>query len=159
MSKKIAAGADGIVLDVKCGSGAFMKTQKDAEALAHIMVEMGQHVGRKVTAIISGMDQPLGMYIGNSLEVMEAMEVLKGNVKGDLLEVSLLLGAHMLLLAGRVPVSYTHLKDSCFPQALLPLHIPPSPCRLPTGFHSHQQTNHFPDTHCLPCLLYTSRCV
>jgi len=66
------------------------------------MVEMGQHVGRKVTAIISGMDQPLGMYIGNSLEVMEAMEVLKGNVKGDLLEVSLLLGAHMLLLAGRV---------------------------------------------------------
>lgn len=102
MSKKIAAGADGIVLDVKCGSGAFMKTQKDAEALAHIMVEMGQHVGRKVTAIISGMDQPLGMYIGNSLEVLEAMEVLKGNVKGDLLEVSLLLGAHMLLLAGRV---------------------------------------------------------
>lgn len=102
MSKKIAAGADGIVLDVKCGSGAFMKTQKDAEALAHIMVEMGQHVGRKVTAIISGMDQPLGMYIGNSLEVMEAMEVLKGNVKGDLLEVSLLLGAHMLLLADRV---------------------------------------------------------
>lgn len=102
MSKKIAAGADGIVLDVKCGSGAFMKTQKDAEALAHTMVEMGQHVGRKVTAIISGMDQPLGMYIGNSLEVMEAMEVLKGNVKGDLLEVSLLLGAHMLLLAGRV---------------------------------------------------------
>lgn len=102
MSKKIAAGADGIVLDVKCGSGAFMKTQKDAEALAHIMVEMGQHVGRKVTAIISGMDQPLGMYIGNSLEVMEAMEVLKGNVKGDLLEVSLLLGTHMLLLAGRV---------------------------------------------------------
>ena len=102
MSKKIAAGANGIVLDVKCGSGAFMKTQKDAEVLAHIMVEMGQHVGRKVTAIISGMDQPLGMYIGNSLEVMEAMEVLKGNVKGDLLEVSLLLGAHMLLLAGRV---------------------------------------------------------
>lgn len=102
MSKKIAAGADGIVLDVKCGSGAFMKTQKDAEALAHIMVEMGQHVGRKVTAIISGMDQPLGMYIGNSLEVLEAMEVLKGNVKGDLLEVSLLLGAHMLLLAGRI---------------------------------------------------------
>ena len=102
MSKKIAAGADGIVLDVKCGSGAFMKTQKDAEALAHIMVEMGQHVGRKVTAIISGMDQPLGMYIGHSLEGMEAMEVLKGNVKGDLLEVSLLLGAHMLLLAGRV---------------------------------------------------------
>lgn len=102
MSKKIAAGSDVIVLDVKCGSGAFMKTQKDAEDLAHIMVEMGQHVGRKVAAVISGMDQPLGMNIGNRLEVIEAMEVLKGHVKGDLLEVSLTLGAHMLLLAGRV---------------------------------------------------------
>ncbi len=102
MSKKIAAGADGIVLDVKCGNGAFMKTKEDAEALAKIMVEMGTHVGRDVTAIISGMEQPLGMYIGNSLEVMEAIEVLKGNVQGDLLEISLLLGAHMLLLAKRV---------------------------------------------------------
>lgn len=102
MSKKIAAGADGIVLDVKCGSGAFMKTQEDARALAQIMVAMGRHVGRKVTAVISGMDQPLGMKIGNRLEVLEAIEVLKGHTKGDLLEVSLLLGAHMLLLAGRV---------------------------------------------------------
>ena len=102
MSKKIAAGADGIVLDVKCGSGAFMKDLESAEKLAAIMAEMGRHVGRKVTAVISGMDQPLGMYIGNSLEVMEAIEVLKGNVGGDLLEVSLILGANMLLLAGRV---------------------------------------------------------
>lgn len=102
MSKKIAAGADGIVLDVKCGSGAFMKDLASAEQLAAIMAEMGRHVGRKVTAVISGMEQPLGMYIGNSLEVMEAIEVLKGNVSGDLLEVSLLLGANMLLLAGRV---------------------------------------------------------
>jgi len=102
MSKKIAAGADGIVLDVKCGSGAFMKDLESAEKLAETMAAMGRHVGRKVTAVISGMDQPLGMYIGNSLEVMEAIEVLKGNVSGDLLEVSLTLGANMLLLAGRV---------------------------------------------------------
>ncbi|MBR4014923.1 MAG: thymidine phosphorylase [Anaerotignum sp.] len=102
MSKKIAAGADGIVLDVKCGSGAFMKDLESAEKLATTMVEMGRHVGRKVTAVISGMDQPLGMNIGNSLEVMEAIHVLKGEVGGDLLEVSLILGANMLLLAGRV---------------------------------------------------------
>ncbi len=102
MSKKIAAGADGIVLDVKCGSGAFMQDLDSAKTLAAIMVDMGRHVGRKVTAVISGMDQPLGMNIGNSLEVIEAIEVLKGNVGGDLLDVSLTLGAHMLLLAKRV---------------------------------------------------------
>nr|WP_294680583.1 thymidine phosphorylase [uncultured Anaerotignum sp.] len=102
MSKKIAAGADAIVLDVKCGSGAFMKDLADAERLAGIMAAMGRHVGRRVTAVISSMAQPLGMYIGNSLEVMEAIEVLKGNVGGDLLEVSLTLGANMLLLAERV---------------------------------------------------------
>lgn len=102
MSKKIAAGADGIVLDVKCGSGAFMRDMESAETLASVMVQMGEHVGKKVTAVISGMDQPLGMNIGNSLEVIEAIEVLKGNVGGDLLEVSLTLGAEMLLLAGRV---------------------------------------------------------
>ena len=102
MSKKIAAGADGIVLDVKCGSGAFMKDIESAEELAKIMASMGRYVGRKITAIISGMNQPLGMNIGNRLEVIEAIEVLKGNVEGDLLEVSLVLGAHMLLLAKRV---------------------------------------------------------
>ncbi len=102
MSKKIAAGADGIVLDVKCGSGAFMQDLKSAETLAAMMVQMGQHMGKKVTAVISGMDQPLGLNIGNSLEVMEAIEVLKGNVGGDLLEVSLTLGAYMLLMARRV---------------------------------------------------------
>lgn len=102
MSKKIAAGADGIVLDVKCGSGAFMRDLESAERLAQVMAEMGERVGRKVTAVISGMDQPLGMNIGNSLEVMEAIDILEGKAGGDLLEVSLTLGAHMLLLAGRV---------------------------------------------------------
>ncbi len=102
MSKKIAAGADGIVLDVKCGSGAFMKDLPSAQALAKTMADMGHHVGRKVTAVISSMAQPLGQNIGNRLEVIEAIEVLKGNVKGDLLEVSLLLGGHMLLLSERV---------------------------------------------------------
>ena len=102
MSKKIAAGADGIVLDVKCGSGAFMRDLESAEQLAQVMAEMGERVGRKVTAVISGMDQPLGMNIGNSLEVMEAIDILEGKAEGDLLEVSLTLGAHMLLLAGRV---------------------------------------------------------
>ena len=72
------------------------------EQLAQVMAEMGERVGRKVTAVISGMDQPLGMNIGNSLEVMEAIDILEGKAGGDLLEVSLTLGAHMLLLAGRV---------------------------------------------------------
>lgn len=99
MSKKIAAGADAIVLDVKCGSGAFMKDQGSATELAKTMADIGRSVGRKVTAVISGMDQPLGMYIGNSLEVQEAMEILKGNAAGDLLEVSLTLGSLMLMSA------------------------------------------------------------
>ncbi len=98
MSKKIAAGADAIVLDVKCGSGAFMKTKDDAVNLARTMVEIGKKSGKSVHALITGMSQPLGNYIGNSLEVIEAIEVLKGNVKGDLLDVSLKLGAHMLIL-------------------------------------------------------------
>ncbi len=94
MSKKIAAGADGIVLDVKCGSGAFMRDLESAEQLAQVMAEMGERVGRKVTAVISGMDQPLGM--------RSEEHTSEGKAGGDLLEVSLTLGAHMLLLAGRV---------------------------------------------------------
>ena len=102
MSKKVAAGANGIVLDVKCGSGGFMKTLEDAQKLAQIMVDMGRRVNRDVNAIISSMEQPLGMYIGNRLEVIEAISILKGESGGDLLEVSLTLGAHMLLLAKAV---------------------------------------------------------
>lgn len=102
MSKKIAAGADAIVLDVKCGSGAFMKDYPSAVKLAKTMAEIGKSVGRNVTAVISSMDQPLGMNIGNSLEVIEAIDVLKGNVKGDLLDVALTLGAYMLIGAKKV---------------------------------------------------------
>ena len=102
MSKKIAAGADAIVLDVKCGSGAFMKDYPSAVKLAKTMAEIGKSVGRNETAVISSMDQPLGMNIGNSLEVIEAIEVLKGNVKGDLLDVALTLGAYMLIGAKKV---------------------------------------------------------
>ena len=96
MSKKLAAGADSIVLDVKCGSGAFMKDYASAKELAMGMVEIGRKMNRKITAVISSMAQPLGNYIGNSLEVIEAIEVLKGNAKGDLLDVSLTLGSCML---------------------------------------------------------------
>lgn len=100
MSKKLAAGTDAIVLDVKCGSGAFMKNTEDARALAKEMVEIGARLKRRVTALITNMDQPLGNNIGNTLEVIEAAEILKGNVKGDLLEVSLALGSEMLVLGG-----------------------------------------------------------
>ena len=102
MSKKLASGADSIVLDVKCGSGAFMKDYTSAKELALGMVNIGNKAGKKVTAVISSMEQPLGNYIGNSLEVIEAIEVLKGNTKGDLLEVCLTLGGAMLLNAQKV---------------------------------------------------------
>jgi pyrimidine-nucleoside phosphorylase len=100
MSKKIAAGADAIVLDVKCGNGAFMRTFDQARQLAATMVAIGKAVGRRVIAVISNMDQPLGMNIGNALEVQEAISVLKGQAGGDLLDVSLVLGAQMVWAAG-----------------------------------------------------------
>ncbi len=101
MSKKLATGADGIVLDVKTGDGAFMKSYDDAVKLAELMVKTAKAAGRKCSAVISDMEQPLGMAVGNSLEVIEAIETLKGRGEARLRELSLTLAAEMLLLAGK----------------------------------------------------------
>jgi len=98
LSKKLAEGIDALVLDVKTGSGAFMKKTSDAQALAKTLVQIGKRAGKQVVALITDMEQPLGTHIGNTLEVIESVEVLQGRVDGDLAKLSFELAAHMLVL-------------------------------------------------------------
>jgi pyrimidine-nucleoside phosphorylase len=102
MSKKLAEGIDALVLDVKTGSGAFMKSEKDAVFLAELMVETGQRLGKRIVALITDMDQPLGRTVGNALEVAECIDILNGKGPGDLRELCLVLSAWMFLLGRRV---------------------------------------------------------
>jgi pyrimidine-nucleoside phosphorylase len=102
MSKKLAEGIDALVLDVKTGSGAFMKEEKDAVYLAELMVETGERMGKKMAALITDMDQPLGRFVGNALEVEEVVEVLRGEGPDDLRDLCLELAAWMFLLGERV---------------------------------------------------------
>lgn len=100
MSKKIAAGADKIVIDVTVGSGAFMKDIHSARILAKTMKEIGKEVGKETVCVLTNMDSPLGTSVGNSLEIMEVVESLQGNIKEDVKEVILELGAYIIKLAG-----------------------------------------------------------
>ncbi|MDR2355919.1 MAG: thymidine phosphorylase [Clostridiales Family XIII bacterium] len=102
MSKKLASGSDAFVLDVKCGSGAFMETIEEAKALGEIMVEIGAASGKKTIALVTNMDRPLGRGVGNGIEVMEAIETLKGTGPADITELSLRLASHMIFAGGAV---------------------------------------------------------
>ena len=112
MSKKLAAGADAIVLDVKTGSGAFMKNENDAKTLAKEMVTLGKNAGKNTMAVISDMDQPLGFAVGNILEVQEAIDTLKGNGPADFMELCLTLGA-LMLIAGGVAKDESDAREKC----------------------------------------------
>jgi len=100
VSKKLASGAGAIVLDVKTGSGALMQTVEESIELAKAMVEIGAQAGKPILALVTGMEQPLGTHVGNALEVKEAIDILSGRAKGDLLTVSLELGSRMLIAGG-----------------------------------------------------------
>jgi len=103
MSKKLAEGIDGLVLDVKCGAGAFMQTRDNARALANALIAVGQSMGKRVTALITSMEQPLGRTVGNALEIKESLDILRGRGPADSTELTLRLSAEMLTLAGLIP--------------------------------------------------------
>jgi pyrimidine-nucleoside phosphorylase len=101
MSKKLAEGSTALVLDVKCGAGAFMKSEQDARALAQSLVEIGAHAGLRTEALITRMDAPIGCAVGNALEIIECLEVLKGRGPADLVELTMIVATRMLQLSGK----------------------------------------------------------
>jgi len=112
MSKKLACGADALVLDVKCGSGAFMKKEEDAFKLAEEMVEIARRMGKRASAILTDMDQPLGYYVGNALEVVESVACLKGEGPEDLMEVVYALASNLIISIGKAE-SYDEARAMC----------------------------------------------
>jgi pyrimidine-nucleoside phosphorylase len=146
MSKKLAAGADAILLDVKCGRGAFIASIPEAEALARALVRIGTNAGRETVAYITDMEQPLGRTVGNALEVKEAIETLAGHGPADLEALSLRMGAEMLRLAGHAPIDLRRLLTDGsalrkFAELIVAQHGDPGviddPGRLPTAPVQH----------------------
>jgi pyrimidine-nucleoside phosphorylase len=103
MSKKLAEGIDALVLDIKTGNGAFMREERDSVALARALVDIGNRAGKRTIGFVTGMDQPLGMSVGNWLEVVESVDCLKGKPVADLMEVTYVLGGAMVYLGGKAP--------------------------------------------------------